>query len=405
MSGANATRQLRLLFISSVLVLFVGLGLFPVLPLYAASLGASRAAIGLFFALMYAANAAGPLAANGLSPRIGPRRLYLLTVLLSLPALALSGQVTALWQLMLLTAFVWFSGGVLITLGSVWTGMLAPRKRRGASFSFISLSNPIGAVFGGLAVGALLQWYGYSVLFPALAVAWAGLLVVGLALREPAAALSPRRAGGRAGRTPARLGRSFAWLLGLTLLSTLAIGMTQLGRSFSMQTLHFPPSAVASTATVGGLAAIPATLLLGNLADRLGRARLMAGSIALSGIAAVILMNGTALWHFWLAGALSLTAQAAGGALRSALGADLLAPESIARGLPLINLAGAIAAAVSYAATGLAMETLGAPATYLLAAVLAGVAFLQFQRLSPQAGNAGTEMAREAPIQTAPMSC
>lgn len=52
-----------------------------------------------------------------------------------------------------------------------------------------------------------------------------------------------------------------------------------------MQALAFSASLVASTATVDGLAAIPATLLLGRLSDRLGRARLLAGAMALAGLA------------------------------------------------------------------------------------------------------------------------
>ena len=62
MASSNPSQQLRLLFLSSVIVLFVGMGLFPVLPLYAAQLGASRTTIGLLFSLMYAANSAGPWA-------------------------------------------------------------------------------------------------------------------------------------------------------------------------------------------------------------------------------------------------------------------------------------------------------------------------------------------------------
>ncbi|MCC6187512.1 MAG: hypothetical protein IT318_00645 [Anaerolineales bacterium] len=51
MSNGNLSQQPRLLFFGSVMVLFVGMGLFPVLPLYAAELGASRITIDLLFSL------------------------------------------------------------------------------------------------------------------------------------------------------------------------------------------------------------------------------------------------------------------------------------------------------------------------------------------------------------------
>jgi hypothetical protein len=47
------------LFASSFLVLFVGMGLFPLLPVYATQLGASKTTIGIFFAAMYVSNAIG----------------------------------------------------------------------------------------------------------------------------------------------------------------------------------------------------------------------------------------------------------------------------------------------------------------------------------------------------------
>jgi MFS family permease len=405
MPDTTSTHQLRYLFLSTLLVLFVGLGLFPVLPVYAAQLGASRTTIGLFFALMYAANAAGPVAVGWLAGRIGRRALFIVIAVVSLPAVAVSGQVTALWQLMLLTSFLWFAGGVLNTLVHIWTGMYAARRRRGASFGLMSLANPLGAVLGGLVVGLLLKGHGFGVLFPVLAIVWAVLPFLGLLLHDPGGAAPARRIATQ----PVRYGRSFHWLLGLSLLSAVGIGVTQLGRSLSMQALDFPASLVASTATVGGLVAIPATLLFGNLADRLGSAKLLATGIALAGLSAVILVNADELWQFSIAAALSIVAQSTTRGLSAALASDLLAPDALTSGLPWVNTVGGAAGIVSFAATGLVMETLGATTAYLAAAGLAGVAVVLLLRLQPQSratqAAAAIRPAGEAAPQAAPMSC
>src|SRR5574337_1132342 len=58
--------QLLYLFASSFIILFVGMGLFPVLPVYATEFGASRPVIGIYYALMFAANAVGAMLTNRL---------------------------------------------------------------------------------------------------------------------------------------------------------------------------------------------------------------------------------------------------------------------------------------------------------------------------------------------------
>ncbi|MCC6187514.1 MAG: hypothetical protein IT318_00655 [Anaerolineales bacterium] len=85
--------------------------------------------------------------------------------------------------------------------------MLVARQRRGASFSRLSLASPLGAVVGGFAVGLLLKWSGYSVMFGVLAFVWAGLLVIGLLLRPPPATAPPKAMA--ASPAPARLVRRF----------------------------------------------------------------------------------------------------------------------------------------------------------------------------------------------------
>ena len=146
-------KQILYLFFCSVIILFVGMGLFPVLPLYTAQFGATRSVVGLYFAVMYAANAADSLLAGWLAARFSHKRLFVAVQALGVPALALIGQAAALWQVVALMSIVWFCGGMGIALINALTGLHADGKRRGRSFSLISLALPLGALFGGATVG------------------------------------------------------------------------------------------------------------------------------------------------------------------------------------------------------------------------------------------------------------
>jgi MFS family permease len=68
-------QQFRYLFISNFVVLFTGMGLFPVLPLYATGLGATPTLVGFYFAIIFGANALGPAVVGRLSHRLSPRSL------------------------------------------------------------------------------------------------------------------------------------------------------------------------------------------------------------------------------------------------------------------------------------------------------------------------------------------
>ena len=128
-------RQLYYLFLSNFIVLFTGMGLFPLLPLYATEFGASPAMVGIYFALTYVFNSAGTILSSWAAQQLTRRGAFIITTSLGVPALFLMGQVSELWQALLLTAVVWFSGGMTIVLTSVLTGLHASDSQRGASFS------------------------------------------------------------------------------------------------------------------------------------------------------------------------------------------------------------------------------------------------------------------------------
>jgi MFS family permease len=379
--GRLPNRQLIYLFVSSFTILFVGMGLFPVLPVYATGFGASRALIGLYYALMFAANAAGAMLTHRLAGYLSRRGLFITIGVLGVPALMLLGRATALWQVIVLTATVWFCGGVGLALVNIFTGLHAGRSSRGKSFSLMFLAFPLGAVFGGLAVGQLVQSANYLMMFIVLGGVWAILPIVGaFGLKDEDA---PRAARSTVAAQPldSRLGSMFYRLLFVVLLSAVAVNIGRLGTALSMQALRFSPSEIASTATVSGLLATPIVLLIGTLSDRWGRKRFLLAGYVLAAGGALTLAIATELWMFWLAATLILVALCTNGALSSALVADLVTSQAMQRGLPWISAMNPVAGVMSFVSIGYALDAFGPTPVYLVAATVAIVAALLLSSL------------------------
>ncbi len=375
------------LFAGSFIILSIGLGLFPLLPLYAAEFGATPTAIGLFLALVYLANAAG-YALPGWLPAGRPRRWVLALVYWSgVPALALLGHATAFWQVIGLTSLLWFSGGAALAHISVVIGLTAGKQSRGRSFGLNNMAYPLGALAGGATFGPLIATQGYGFLFTALAAVWVAVPVIGSSLPVPGAAArpSPRATPGQAAPRPSG---SFATLLSLALLSATAIGASRLGMVLLMQALDYSPSQVSFTNLVSGLATVPAVLLMGAASDRVGRERVLALVYGLATAGAAGLAAASQPWHFWLAATALLVAFSANQALTRALAADRLRPEELARRLPRLLAVSSIAGIISYAATGFVVDHLGRNAIFFVSAGLAVAAAAQLARLSA-AGRGG----------------
>jgi len=363
-------RQFVVLFICNAVPLFIGMGLFPVLPLYAAQFGATRTDIGVYYAIVYVASAVSVLGTGWLASRMSRRRLFLIGAMLGPPSMLLMGHASAFWQVVALTALAWFCGGVTLTLLSVFTGTLADGAWRGRIFSMMFLVYPLDALIGGATVGELTARYGYTTMFYALTAIWAIQPIVA------ALWLTDRRITGPAAAAPAatartHLGQRFTLLLTTALLGALAINIGRLGTSLSMQALSFTPDAVASTGIISGLATIPLTLVVGSLSDRFGRGVILALSYLLTAAGTGLLMAAGDLWHFQLAATLLLAAWCVSRAVASALGTDMLPPDGLNRGLTRLSATDSIASIVGFAAAGYVMDLFGGSTLYLAATLLA----------------------------------
>ncbi len=262
-------KQLAYLFLSNLSILFVGMGLSPLLPLYAARFGATPAVIGVYMGVTYVAIALGAVLASWLSGRVPRRAAIVAAGAIGVPPVALLGQATALWQVVILTALVWFTGGVGLSLIGVLAGLHAGAKDRGEWFSLIALTTPLGAIAGGLAAGWLVETYGYPAMFAGFGAVFAGWPLIGLAgLRDKPDA--PARQQARAGEDAAPAA-FFHLLLAAVLLSAATASIVGLGLTLEMKADHFSARAITGANVVGGLVTIPVVWWFGKLSDRLGR--------------------------------------------------------------------------------------------------------------------------------------
>jgi MFS family permease len=358
------------LFLSNFAILFVGFGLFPLLPVYAAELGATPTQIGFYLAVTYVAITLGNLLTGWLPGRAPRKVVFVGAGMMGVLALFMMGMVTSLWQLVLLTSMVWFTGGVGLSLITVFIGLHATEGKRGRWFSLVALNNPLGAVVGGSAVSYMVAWQGYPLMFVLLGLVYAIWPLVGLwkLQDKPAIKEAKNQAAQPAGINS---GRGYQWLLLAVLLSAMTVSVVRMGLSISMKAIDFSPAAISGANVVGGLVTIPLVLGLGALSDRLGRRLFLALGYLLAAFASVSLVMAEQLWHFWIVAAAVLVARTIGMSLASALATDILPPQALGRSLPLLGTMTWASGVLGFAGSGYVIDTLGASNLYLIATLLA----------------------------------
>jgi MFS family permease len=363
-------KQLAALFLCNIAILFVGFGVFPLLPVYASRFGAAPSMIGVYLALVYIAISLGTMLPGWLSGRISPKLVFVTAGCLGVPALVLLGHAVAFWQVVALTAIVWFTGGIGIALVGVFTGRFAGKDQRGKWFGLIGLTTPLGAVIGGASVAWLVQRQDYSVMFTTLGLVYGLWPLVGLLLVRDKPA-SPATPIGSSNVLQVRPGRTFTLLIISVLLVAMTISISRLGLSLSMKAGQFSPAAIAGTNVVGGLVTIPFVLGFGLLSDRVGRRPLLTFGCLLAALSAVLLVGASQLWHFWVVSALVLVARSLSTSLASALATDILAPEVLGKVLPRLSSMNWVAGVLGFAGSGYVIEKLGENNLYWMATLFA----------------------------------
>ncbi len=367
-------KQLALLFTCYCIPPFIGMGLFPLLPLYATQFGATRTIVGMSYALMYAASLLGTLIIGWLGPRVPRKRVFIAGAALGVPAVALLGQATALWQVICLTALVWFCAATTLTLISVATAAATDSHNRGKAFTLLALAFPLDGLFGGMVTGYLVSRYSFPVMFLVLGAIWTALPIIGL-LGFPEPHMAPPAGAPRGVEVrPDRAPGTFRLLMLSSLVTVLGISISRLSIPLSMQELGFSAGAIASTATMSGLATIPMVITLGTLSDRLGHRCVLRLSPLLGIGGATMLILARELWQFQLGTSLLTLATAVNGSIGAALAAALLPPGAVERFLPRFHAMDSTASIIGFGCAGLMLDLLGGAGVYVVAATLAALA-------------------------------
>lgn len=371
-------RPLLQLFFVNFVIFLTGMGLLPLLPLYAKGFGASDTDVGFYMAITYAAITAGTMLTDRLSRWMAHRTLFISAGILGVPALFLLGQAAEFWQVIILTAVVWFTGGIGIAQVNVFTGQIAKSNSRGKAFSLTFLALPLASLVAGLTVGRLAEWQGYPFMFAMLALAWAGWPIVAVVGLDSKPVSRSTKAAESVSKERGGFGRAFYFLLIATLSSATTIYLMRLGTSLSMHSLDFSPNAISSTSAIGGLVTIPVTYFIGTMSDKLGRKLFLTTGYLLGAIGVLVLATATQLWQFWLATALLFGALSANGAVAPALASDLLSAEARNHGLPYLSSMRNVAGIIGFAAGGLLIDKAEPNSLYIIAGVLtvAAVFFL-----------------------------
>jgi MFS family permease len=362
-------RQILALFLCSLIPWTIGNGIAPLLPVQAASLGASQVVAGYCLSLSHLAMVAGTVSAGWLSDRLRRRKIPALVAgVASTPALWLMGQANTLWDLAVALAAWFFCAGLIMAQISIAAGLCAEGDERGRVFGLLALTAELGALFGGGLAGPTAARWGYASMYTVLSLI--GILgpLAGLLWEERgvATAPSPKTAPARKG---AGLGKSFHLLFVASLGAAVASFVFFLGRSFVMADLGFDAAALSSAGAIGGAIALPVPLVVGWLSDRLGRKRFVAFSFLAATAALLALCASTALWHFWAASIL-FTLSFVGGPVGNALVTDLVPREALGRGLAVYNATTWLGGIAGCTLTGYAAQALGTTPTLIAGACL-----------------------------------
>ena len=375
-----STKQLTALFLCGVVAWIITQGLLSLLPVYAIQLGADPASTGNYLSLAFGALVVGTIAAGWFSDRFQRRRVMLIVAgLASIPLTWLMGQVTAFWQLAVLTALVWFFIGMTFTTISILAGLFAGETERGKVFGILAVNTSLGALIGGTISGRLVDQWGYPGLFLAAALFWVLQPVLAL-LIEDKEAIQPQS--DMVISSPTNFGWPFYLFLLAFVIAFASNFFSLLGRPLMMNDAGFDPVAIAGVTAVGGAVSIPMPILIGWLSDRLGRYGLIIFCFLMSAAGLALLAISVTLVHYWVSSIL-LAGTGVSLAVGPALVTDLVPPESLGKALAWFGFAPSTGGIIGFATTGYAIQTFGTTITFIAGGVLTLIAIafvMQVQR-------------------------
>ena len=387
-------RQLTLLFLSSLLPYIAGNSILSVIALYARQLGADTSATGFYLATAFAVLATGSLSSGWLSARFGRRKLFVsAAAALSIPVVLLMGRVTDIVQLTIVTSVLWLLFGISTTTVNILTGLFVDPRHRGRTFGLVAMSLALSQLIGGSIAGPLVDRWGFQALFAFDAVVYAALVVIALLLQDKPQPLAHAQRVERS-RAVAPTQPVVLMLLAASTLAAAVSFSNNMIRPLVMDAHSFSMTAITSTIAISGLVRLPLQLLVGWLADRVGRRFTLLLCYLLPAVGIVLMSAASELWQFWLAQAL-ITVVSTGSAAGSALMTDLVDADHLSITLSRFSATTWLGAVLGFTLIGLAVRQIGMIPALLLTGVLAVIAAFLVTRTLPRRSPLFTQPAQQ----------
>jgi MFS family permease len=371
-------RQLWLLILCSFGAWWVGIGLMPLLPLYAGELGASPAVVGNYLSFVFFMLTIGTAASGWLAAKLQRRRgLIVACNLVAAPAAWWMGQSTAIWQLAVSNGLVWLAGGAMLALLSILAGRNAGEHERGKVFGLLALSSAAAGVAGPLITGVVVGRWGYPVLFGIVAANYLLNGVLALWLKDGETPIQTAAAGSPAKTRPSGpdtrgLGIALLLLAAANLLFGVGNAVNTMGRSLAMDAQGMGALAVTATSALGAVVGLVVYPLWGQLSDRMSRRLLVALAYGCNALSLLAVAWAGSLTGFTVAALLSSLAGAER-AVAPALVTDLVGRERLDRSMAAYDAARWAGGIVGFAGAGYAVQGLGVELAMVLGALLPAV--------------------------------
>jgi len=266
---------------------FFGIGLqtlFPVLPLYIASLGGTPAANGLTTLATAGSAVLSRVFIGPLADRLGRKPVLLLGGVIAAIMPVLYGAVHSIPGLVAVGILRGISIAAFTTGFQALLADLAPPGRRGEAFGIGNNSGAIGSLIGPLMGDWLMTHHGFGAAFGLSAISGGLCTLAALLIREPRHESHPIT-----GTPPFRGLRE---TLAIRNVQTSLIAISPMGIAFGTMVTFWPLVARQNhLGTAGAFYSVYAVgmlsvqILAGRLADHVGRTKVMLPGMALTGIA------------------------------------------------------------------------------------------------------------------------
>jgi len=372
-------RQFALLFAVSLLVWSAGNGLFPLLPVHASTLGASRVQVGFFLSAMFFVLIVGSLL-GGRIPAASRKNVLIGASLLTSGGFFAMGSAAAPRYFYAATIFTWFCLGTQACLVKIYTGLMATPADRGRTFGVMSLTLGLGSLLGGTYTGFTTDRLGFAAMLRCLAAAFLVIPLCCMFIKDtPAQALAQRVAPDTVSPPPIKalpITPRFAGFLLISLAVYIAGFGDRMGTPLLMHSLGFSAAPVSAAVAFGGAVSLPLALVFGWLSDRLGRPRLLLIAYLSLAVGLALLVVATSVAMFWLSAVLVSVFFYTGNGLSSAFVTDLVPPEHLGAGLSFFEATTWAGGVIGFTLTGYLLQSFGRGVTFSIMATGALLAVL-----------------------------